>query len=78
MPRNKYHKCSGAFLYIKYPVHNIIIHIIPVTNREITFSQLSHSHVLVKLQSLIITIYIELHQTRFRVYFFDTLDCFLE
>ncbi len=37
MPRNIYNTCSGAFWYIKYPVHYIIIHIIPVTNREITF-----------------------------------------
>ncbi len=49
----------AIFLFVSnIQSHDIIIHVISVSNREITFPQLSHSHVLVKLQSLIITIHI--------------------
>ena len=61
---------------LRFPVHDVVIHVISVSYREIPFTEFSHSHMFVKLQCLVVAVYIQFHQTRTGMHFLDVLDGF--
>lgn len=57
---------APALLYIQ--PHDIVVHIISVTDREIAFAQFAHPHPLVKVQRPVVAVDVQLHAARRRMH----------
>ena len=68
--------------------HDIVVHVVTVSDGKVTFTYLRHAHVLVEAEGRIVAVHVELHTAGSGMYFLDVLDglaekeaaavCFLE
>ena len=68
--------------------HDIVVHVVTVSDGKVAFAHLRHAHVLVEAEGRVVAVHVELHAAGSGMYFLDVLDgltekeasavCFLE